>query len=1022
MKLACIHCEQEIEFDKELAGRTIRCPSCNGELLIPEPSPDDEAPSPAIATLKQTLQASVERGEMTIPQFMEKQRIEGVVDLQGRDDSSSVREILNAEQGRKYRLGQIVASGGMGAILDAKDVNVRRNVAMKVLLDPKKASREQILRFIQEAQITGQLEHPSIVPLHELGVDADGNVFYTMKFVQGATLKDIIEKIKRGSKKAIEEYPLARLLNIFQRICDAIAFAHSKGVIHRDLKPANVMVGEYGEVLVMDWGLAKVMPKRERTEIVDEDRQPTEKKTEIQEVVDSVRKDADFEMLKTMDGMIMGTPGFMAPEQALGETENLDERTDIYALGAMLYNILTLNPPVAGKDKKKVLEKATTGDIPHPSEFNPTGTRGSVEKRRLGDLVVVPLYHCPGFRIPDSLSAVVMKALSLQQAQRYENVKILQTDIEKYQSGFATSAENAGFWRQLGLLFKRHKAMTVTLAVASMVLGGLSMFALSQMRAAKEESNRADQQRQRADKTDQTLGELEGSLETFLALTEKAIKEKEFEEALKNINHAISLSPTEAKYHHLRGNILQSLLRFREGAAAYGTALEFDPDIPFAEESRDLCRKIVKDNEGRERLMPSSLAELQEAMRKQGRNAEVVAISVSLAQEREVLEQPLKAMLDSAGIGYKLTVGKEKMQLDVSSKDVKDDDLSVLKGVPLTELNLRYCRHISDLTPLKGMPLIWLNLDGCREVRDISPLKGMPLTFLQIKGAQVEDLTPLKGMPLTELILDHCEGVSDLTPLKGMPLTSLKLNGTHFEDLTPLKGLPLTSLQLDGCERVSDLTPLKGLLLTSLRITWCERVSDLTPLKGMPLTYLNLDGCENVSDLTPLKGMPLTSLNLHGCERVSDLSPLKGLPLTDLNVYRTQIIDLSPLRDMPLTSLSLNDCSQVSDFSPLRGMPLTSLNLCDTQISDLTPLKGMPLAELQIHRSDVRCLSPLDGMKLEHLLFTPSNVTNGLEIIRNMESIRKIGPGGFHQMPPDEFWRRYDAGEFNKDQEEGGNQ
>jgi len=124
MKFACPHCEQHLECNNELAGHSIRCPNCNGELLIPEPSTHDEAPSPAIRALKETLQSSVERGEMTIPQFMEKQRMEGGVDLQGSDDGSSARQILNAEQGRKYKLGQVVASGGMGAILDAEDVNL----------------------------------------------------------------------------------------------------------------------------------------------------------------------------------------------------------------------------------------------------------------------------------------------------------------------------------------------------------------------------------------------------------------------------------------------------------------------------------------------------------------------------------------------------------------------------------------------------------------------------------------------------------------------------------------------------------------------------------------------------------------------------------------------------------------------------------------------------------------------------------------------------------------------------------
>jgi hypothetical protein len=144
---------------------------------------------------------------------------------------------LNTEYGRKYRLGGVVASGGMGAIIDARDVNIRRSVAMKVLLDPKQARHEDVLRFVEEDQLTGQLEHPGIVPVHELGVDTAGNVFYTMKFVRGRTLADVLANVAGNEAGAAAAYPLNRLLNVFFRVCEAMAFAHSRGVLHRDLSP-----------------------------------------------------------------------------------------------------------------------------------------------------------------------------------------------------------------------------------------------------------------------------------------------------------------------------------------------------------------------------------------------------------------------------------------------------------------------------------------------------------------------------------------------------------------------------------------------------------------------------------------------------------------------------------------------------------------------------------------------------------------------------------------------------------------
>jgi tRNA A-37 threonylcarbamoyl transferase component Bud32 len=158
---------------------------------------------------------------------------------------------------RSYEIGHEVAHGGMGAILSARDTNIHRTVAMKRMRGDTDMDDDRKLRFVQEAQLTGQLEHPNIVPVHELGVDQDGKIFYTMKFVKGVTLHEVLHGIRDGVAEMIARFPLAQLLTVFQKVCDAVAFAHSRGVIHRDLKPENIMIGEYGEVLVMDWGLAK---------------------------------------------------------------------------------------------------------------------------------------------------------------------------------------------------------------------------------------------------------------------------------------------------------------------------------------------------------------------------------------------------------------------------------------------------------------------------------------------------------------------------------------------------------------------------------------------------------------------------------------------------------------------------------------------------------------------------------------------------------------------------------------------
>ena len=158
-----------------------------------------------------------------------------------------------------YRPGREIARGGMGAVLDTPDPKLARSVALKVMLR-RQASDGELQRFLQEARVLGQLAHPNIVPVHDLGTDAHGRLFYTMKLVKGVTLRAVLDALRAGDADTAAKYPLTQLLTVFQKVCDAMAFAHARGVIHRDLKPDNIMVGEFGEVLVMDWGLAKILP------------------------------------------------------------------------------------------------------------------------------------------------------------------------------------------------------------------------------------------------------------------------------------------------------------------------------------------------------------------------------------------------------------------------------------------------------------------------------------------------------------------------------------------------------------------------------------------------------------------------------------------------------------------------------------------------------------------------------------------------------------------------------------------
>lgn len=260
---------------------------------------------------------------------------------------------------RRYQLQGEIARGGMGAILKGRDTDLGRDLAIKVLLDEHKTKPQVIQRFVEEAQIGGQLQHPGIVPVYELGQFADERPFFSMKLVKGETLSKLLAEREQPTDDR------AKLLGIFEQVCQTMAYAHSRGVIHRDLKPANIMVGAFGEVQVMDWGLAKVLSAGG---VADEKKaRDTHMGTSIIQTLRSIGSDTPGTFgavgSHTQMGSVMGTPAYMPPEQALGEIDHLDERADVFALGAILCEILTGKPAYVADDGTQVYRMASRGKL-----------------------------------------------------------------------------------------------------------------------------------------------------------------------------------------------------------------------------------------------------------------------------------------------------------------------------------------------------------------------------------------------------------------------------------------------------------------------------------------------------------------------------------------------------------------------------------------------------------------------------------------------------------------------------------
>lgn len=444
-----IDARQQAALDA-LVHERLSLPSCDAAQAVEELARSGGL-SQELAALRGALDGQIAQGNATLP----------LPSATLANESSYAAANDNAERSReRFRILRTHAKGGLGEVFVARDEELRREVALKQLHERHADAPDNRARFLLEAEVTGGLEHPGIVPVYSLGANAAGRPYYAMRFIRGDSLKTAIDRFHQGEQGSREPgsnepgsgqrgLELRKLLRRFVDVCNAIEYAHSRGVIHRDLKPDNVMLGDFGETLVVDWGLAKALGPQDGAERAGEP-------------AFVVADDGDT--ARTQVGSAIGTPAYMSPEQAAGQLEAIGPASDIYSLGATLYCLLTGRPPFDDPSLLEMLLDVKEGDFPPPRAANPG--------------------------VPAALEAICLKAMSLAPSDRYPSARALAEDVERWLADEPVLVYTAPWHERLARWGRRHRRSVEAAAAALAAITLVSVAAFVLIHGAKQEVER----------------------------------------------------------------------------------------------------------------------------------------------------------------------------------------------------------------------------------------------------------------------------------------------------------------------------------------------------------------------------------------------------------------------------------------------------------------------------------------------------------------------------------------------------
>ncbi|MDD7983872.1 protein kinase [Lentisphaera marina] len=605
--------------------------------------------------------------------------------------------------GDRYKDFEFYREGGIKEISICLDSRTGRQVAMARMKKNSDVDRKE--PFIREARINAALQHPNIVPVYDVGL-TNNEPWFTMKFIDGQSLKEIIQKLKNQEESRFNN--LADRLELFLKVCDAVAYSHSRGILHLDLKPDNIRVSEYGDVVLCDWGLADVIPSE-----CDEP---------LLEVCSSTTKDFD-EM--TLDGTVKGTPGYMAPEQTGMIKERKGKHTDIFSLGAVLYSLLTYKKAFDGDELESILTKTVNADFLKPSQVSDN-------------------------HIPFSLEAVCLKALSKRPEDRYSSVKELQQEIRDFINGFTTEAENASIMKSLHFWVKRNRTLSIISAFALLLLLGLMITSIINLKLA--ETNAKEVADKLRIEKEYHMRINKGAAPKFYDRAYVAYESFQFDDALNFCNSAAELDESLQEAWKLKANLHFIRQEFKAAKEAFKRARE---ESILTEINSEYVQIKANDKKS---LSTKQYLELITQLRDNGLLREFTNLihykifsEISLDERIEfckgavIVHNPHMKSL-------KFKFNREFKHLDLSG----NTDMQValcLQNFPAASADFSYT-DISDFIAFRKQSLNALNV-AHTSIYELHSLENPELRNLDISHTGIGNLRGLAGRPLIKLNISH---------------------------------------------------------------------------------------------------------------------------------------------------------------------------------------------------------------------------------------------------------------------------